>query len=90
MAKIIRTGDLIVFAVLIGLLALNMAQARWLDLGTFSRVVTIGLAVGQALVLLWYFLELRSATLLVRLAASAGFFWLALLFGLGLNDWLTR
>ncbi|MBL9048410.1 MAG: cytochrome C oxidase subunit IV family protein [Tabrizicola sp.] len=90
MAKVIRTDDLIVFAVLIGLLALNMAQARWLDLGVVSRVVTIALAAGQALVLLWYFLELRSATLLIRLVAAAGFFWLAVLFGLGLNDWLTR
>ncbi len=75
---------------LMDLLALNMTQARWLDLGSLGRIVTIGLDVGQASVLLWYFLELRSAAVLTRLAAAAGFFWLALLFGLGLNDWLSR
>jgi cytochrome c oxidase subunit 4 len=90
MAKTIEARDLLVYAALMVLLALNMAQAKWLDLGVIGRAVTLGLAVAQAALLLWYFLELRTATGLIRLAAAAGFFWLSLLFALGLNDWLTR
>ncbi|CAN5255984.1 hypothetical protein BH24PSE2_BH24PSE2_08050 [soil metagenome] len=37
-----------------------------------------------------FFMELRGASALVRLAALAGLFWLMLLVGLTLNDFLTR
>jgi cytochrome c oxidase subunit 3 len=68
----------------------ELAGRYWQDLNRFGRIVTLGLPALQAVLLLWHFMELRSATALTRLVAVAAFFWLALLFGLGLSDWLTR
>lgn len=35
-------------------------------------------------------MHLRAASGIVRLFAGAALLWLVIMFGLGLNDWLTR
>jgi cytochrome c oxidase subunit 4 len=39
---------------------------------------------------LWFFMHLRYSTRVTVLTALAGFFWLAILIFLTLNDYLTR
>jgi cytochrome c oxidase subunit 4 len=79
----------LVYLVLLGLLVLTMA-ATFVPLGPFRPVVSIGIAVVKTGFIVWVFMHLREVTPMVRLFAAAALFWLALLFGLGLTDWLTR
>lgn len=62
----------------------------YLHLGVFNLVLNLGIAVAKAGLVVWFFMQLRAATGLVRLFAGAGLLWLVVLFCLGLNDWLTR
>lgn len=79
----------IVYIVMLVLLGISMGAAL-LDLGPFKPLVHLGIAGIMALMLIWFFMHAREATPLIRIFALAGFTWLLLLFGLGLNDVLTR
>ncbi|MEK0083961.1 cytochrome C oxidase subunit IV family protein [Benzoatithermus flavus] len=78
-----------VYLALLVLLAATTA-ASFVDLGVWNAVVNLGIAALKAGLVAWFFMELRRAAALVRLAAVAGLFWLVLLFGLGFADFLTR
>jgi len=73
---------------LLGLLAATAAIGR-LHLGTGNLVASLSIAVLKAAIVLWIFMGMRHATALVRLAAAAGLFVLALS-GLALADFLPR
>ncbi|WP_185999030.1 cytochrome C oxidase subunit IV family protein [Novosphingobium aerophilum] len=52
--------------------------------------IAFGIASAKAALILWFFMELRQEGGLARLAAIAGFVWLAILFTLTAADYLTR
>ena len=85
----IRTTFVVVWLIAIVLLGINVGISK-IDLGPFKPLPVMLIAATQALLILWFFLHLRRATALVRLAALAAFFWAAVLFGLSLSDYLTR
>jgi cytochrome c oxidase subunit 4 len=60
------------------------------DLGWANDVVALTIAVTKALLVLIFFMHLRYSTRLTVLTAMAGFFWLAILLVLTLNDYFTR
>ena len=68
---------------------LTVFAAR-LDLGWANDVVALGIAVTKALLVLWFFMHLRYSTRVTVLTALAGFFWLAILIFLTMNDYATR
>lgn len=78
-----------VFAALMVLTAATVIVANF-DLGWANDVVALGIAVTKALLVLWFFMHLRYSTRVTVLTAVAGFFWLAILIFLTLNDYLTR
>lgn len=78
-----------VFGTLMVLTFLTVFAARR-DLGWANDVVALGIAVTKALLVLWFFMHLRYSTRVTVLTALAGFFWLAILISLTLNDYLTR
>lgn len=78
-----------VFAALLVLTAVTVIVANF-DLGWANNVVALGIAVTKALLVLWFFMHLRYSTRVTMLTALAGFFWLAILISLTLNDYLTR
>jgi cytochrome c oxidase subunit IV len=84
-----RTVYFAVFGALMVLTFLTVFAAR-LDLGWANDVVALGIAVTKALLVLWFFMHLRYSTRVTVLTALAGFFWLAILIFLTLNDYLTR
>ena len=71
------------------LLALTLGSA-YLPLGWLNGVVNLAIAVAKALLVMTFFMHLRSSHYMLRIAAAAGFFWLAILIGLSLSDFLTR
>jgi len=71
------------------LLAATVA-ASFLPLGPFKPWVGYGIAVAKAVLVLWFFMEMRKEGGLVRLATVAAFAWLAIMFALTASDYLSR
>jgi cytochrome c oxidase subunit 4 len=84
-----HTTFLLVYLALLGLLALTIGAAQ-LQLGAFKPAVNLGIAALKAALIAWFFMHVREGSGLVRLFSVAALFWLLILFGLGLSDWLTR
>ena len=80
---------ILTFVALMVLTAATVIVANF-DLGWANDVVAMGIAVTKALLVLWFFMHLRYSTRVTVLTAVAGFFWLAILIFLTLNDYMTR
>ena len=81
--------NLVIWAALLALLTLTLVLA-YQPLGVLSIVVALGIATAKASLVLLLFMELRTSSNLVRLAAAAGAIWLLVLFLLTISDYLTR
>lgn len=79
---------LLVYLALMLLLATTIG-ATLLDIGPVKPVINIGVAIAKACLVFWFFMQLRDATGLVRLFASAAVCWLLILFFLGSINWLS-
>jgi cytochrome c oxidase subunit IV len=79
----------LVFGALIVLTLVTWLVAQ-VDLGWANDVVALTIAVTKALLVLLFFMHVRYSTRMTILTATAGFFWLAILIGLTLSDYLTR
>ena len=80
---------LLIGAALWGLLALTVL-AHFSHLGPFSLVVSLAIAIAKAGLVAAVFMHLRRGDAIARLFAATGLFWLVLLMGLTLSDFLTR
>lgn len=77
---------LLALLVLLGL----SAGSALLRLGPFNMAANLGIAVIKALLVLTIFMRLKTDNALLRIVASAGFAWLAVMIALSLSDVLTR
>jgi cytochrome c oxidase subunit 4 len=77
------------WAALLVLLGLTVTLA-YQRLGAFNTPAALAIATVKALLVAAVFMELRERRPLVTAFAAAGFFWLAILLGLGGTDFLTR
>lgn len=84
-----RTVYFLVFGALIILTAATVGVSR-LDLGWANDVVALAIAVAKALLVILFFMHVRHSTRMTVITALAGFFWLAILIFLTLNDYGTR
>ena len=71
------------------LLGLTTALA-FVPLGSANLFVSLGIAVAKALLVLIVFMELKGSSSLIRAAAAAGFFWLAIMIALTSADYTHR
>jgi cytochrome c oxidase subunit IV len=78
-----------VFVALIALTALTTGVA-YIDLGRWNTVVALVIAVIKMLLVVLFFMHVKYAAGLTRIAILAGFFWLAIMICLTLSDELTR
>ena len=78
-----------VWATLLVLTAVTVFVAT-LNLGPFNAIVALSIATVKALLVLLFFMELRYSTALTKVAVVAAVFFLMLLAGLTLSDYLTR
>jgi cytochrome c oxidase subunit 4 len=62
----------------------------FIDLGAWNSVVAIVIAVVKMLLVVLYFMHVRYSKTLTWAVVAGGFFWLLLLLGLTLADYLTR
>lgn len=78
--------------VLLGLLTLTVLTTlvAFVDLGNFSVVVALVIAVTKMLLVALFFMHLRYSTVLTRLVILGGLMWLAILLLLTLCDFFSR
>lgn len=74
---------------LLALLGLTIALAM-VDLGRLNLPVALAIAGIKAGLVVVFFMHIRSGSRVIKIAAMAGLFWLAFMFGLALTDFLTR
>ena len=74
---------------LMALLALTTGLA-FVPLGTANLFISLAIAAAKALLVLILFMELKGSSGLIRAAAAAGFFWLAIMIALTTADYTHR
>jgi cytochrome c oxidase subunit 4 len=78
-----------VFAALMVGTAATVAAA-FVDMGAMNNVVLLAIAIAKATLVVLFFMHVRWGTRLTWVIAASGFFWLLILFGLTMQDYLTR
>jgi len=78
--------------VLLALLACTVLTTlvAFVDLGNFSVVAALAIAVTKMLLVALFFMHVRYSTVLTRLVILGGLLWLAILLLLILTDFFTR
>jgi cytochrome c oxidase subunit IV len=80
---------LAIFGALIVGTILTVVVARF-DLGPLNNIVMLAVACTKALLVVLFFMHVRWSSRLTWVIASAGFFWLLILFGLTMSDYVSR
>jgi cytochrome c oxidase subunit 4 len=78
--------------VLLALLGATIATTAvaYVDLGPFSVVVALFIAVCKMLLVALFFMHVRHSNKLTRLVVAGGLLWLGILLTLTMTDFLTR
>lgn len=79
----------LVFGSLIAGTLLTVAAAK-VDMGALNNVVMLAIACSKASLVVLFFMHVRWSSRLTWVVAMAGFFWLLILFGIGMTDYMTR
>ena len=65
-------------------------SVAYIDLGGFSVVVALTIAVGKMLLVALFFMHVRHSTKLTKLVVLGGLLWLGILISLTMADFATR
>jgi caa(3)-type oxidase subunit IV len=79
----------IVWVALLGLTALTIGLA-FVPLGVWNAPIALGIAATKVLLVVWFFMHLRTSASATRLAALAALLWLSILLFGTLDDVMTR
>jgi cytochrome c oxidase subunit 4 len=79
----------LVFAALLLLTALTTGVA-FVNLGVFSPIVAMTIAVVKALMVVLFFMHLKYGSRLNWVVGATAIFWLGILLALAMSDYLTR
>ena len=66
------------------------SAVAFIDLGPFSVVVALAIAVLKMLLVALFFMHVRHSTKLTRLVVMGGLMWLGILITLSMADFITR
>ena len=81
------------YALILIVLLFLTAITTWvstIDLGAFSVVVALGIAVTKMLLVALFFMHVRHSTKLTKLVVVGGLVWLMILLLLTMTDFVTR
>ena len=84
----VRTYVLVFIALIIGTVLTYLAAL--VDVGWLNTPLALGIALAKASLVVIYFMGVRFNTPLTKVVVVAGLFWLLIMFGLTMNDYLTR
>ena len=80
---------LAIFAALMVFTAITVAVA-FFDLGALNNVVMLSIAVIKATLVVLFFMHVRYSTRLIPIVVAGGVFFLLILLGITMSDYLTR
>jgi cytochrome c oxidase subunit 4 len=60
------------------------------DLGPLNNIVMLSVACVKALLVILFFMHVRWGSRLTWVVAGSGFFWLLILFGITMTDYMSR
>ena len=80
---------MVIFAALIVGTILTVVVAKF-DFGFMNNIVMLAIACTKALLVVLYFMHVRWGTRLTWVVAASGFFWLLIMFGLTMADYMSR
>ena len=89
-AHVASIRTLVAVFVALAVLTVLTAAVAYRDLGWLNTPVALGIAVFKASLVVWYFMGVRWNTPLTKVVVVAGLFWLLIMFGLTMSDYLTR
>jgi cytochrome c oxidase subunit IV len=78
-----------VWGALLLLLLLSFGSA-YIPLGTLNVIINLGISTAKVLLVMFFFMHLRSSNALLRIIAFAAYWWLLVLVSLTLSDVLSR
>ena len=78
-----------IFILLLALLAATVA-VTYVDLGAYNAAVSLTIAFAKMLLVLLFFMHVRYTGRLIWVYILAAFFWLLLLIGLTMSDFISR
>lgn len=64
--------------------------AAFFDMGAMNNVVMLAIASVKAMLVVLFFMHVRWGTRLTWVVVASGFFWLLILFGLTMTDYVSR
>ena len=64
--------------------------AAYIDLGAFNFSVAIAIACFKASLVVWYFMHVKYQSHMTKLTVATGLFFLAILLGMSLIDYVSR
>lgn len=79
----------LIFFALIALTGITVWMA-FLDLGPMNTVAALSIACVKGLMVVLWFMRVRYSSRLTWVFAGAGFFWLVILIGLTMSDFVSR
>ena len=62
----------------------------YIPMGGFNTFLSVVIAFAKAVLIALFFMHVKYKPRLARVFVCAGLFWLAIMFGLGLSDYLSR
>lgn len=84
-----KTTYYTIFGALMALTAITIAVA-FVNLGRFNFPVAIGIAITKATLVILFFMHVKYSTQLTKMFVGMAFFFLMILFGLTMTDYLSR
>jgi cytochrome c oxidase subunit IV len=81
--------DIGIFAALIALTGATVAACH-IDLGPFHTAAGLGIAAAKAALVILFFMHVWRSKALTWVVALSGLFWLGILLGLTMTDFLSR
>lgn len=78
-----------IFLALMVLTAVTVGAA-FLNLGTFNATVALGIATLKATMVVLFFMHVKYSSRLTKLTVMSGFFFLSILLGLTMVDYVSR
>lgn len=64
--------------------------AAFVDMGPLNNILMLAIACAKATLVILFFMHVRWSTRFTWVVVMAGFFWLLILFSLGMSDYLSR
>ena len=89
-APIVPVRTYVTIFLALGIFTFLTVLAAHQEFGALNTPVALGIAVTKASLVVLFFMGVRYNTPLTKVTVISGFIWLLIMFGLTMNDFLTR